>query len=474
MQSGDSHDFSTRVAGMIQQGDFFEPAQPVWITRAPGRLDLFGGNVDYTGGLVLQLPVREAVCAAAQLTAQPLIRIFNPGAAEFGWETTLELPLAALSDLQAIESLCRHSPRARWGHYVLGGFHFLQQRYGCFANRGAHLLLVSNLPPNRGLASSAALEVATLKAAATAAGIALGGVALAQAAQWVENVVAHSACGIMDQAAIVLGQEGCLLPLRCQPCVPFPLIRLPEQLCVWGIDSMVSRATNSSAYETARAAAFMGYKIICEWEGLPLVRDSTAACPRWADERWDGYLSNLSPSTCQSRYGPRLPDSISGRDFLHLYGGHVDPFTSVNPDATYPVRAAVRYATEENQRIEIAESLLGNLDLDHFEDTLRLLGELMFQSHSAYAECGLGAEACDELVALARGAGFFGAKMTGGGAGGVVAVLGFAHQQDRLQQLVASYGAKQGAVPRVFAGSSDGADLFGAQCVAVPVAAEVR
>jgi len=56
------------------------------------------------------------------------------------------------------------------------------------------------------------------------------------------------------------------------------------------------------------------------------------------------------------------------------------------------------------------------------------MGDLMFQSHWSYSECGLGCEATDLLVALVReecGVGkLYGAKITGGGGGGTVAVLG--------------------------------------------------
>ena len=36
------------------------------MTRAPGRLDVMGGIADYSGSLVLQLPLREACHVAAQ------------------------------------------------------------------------------------------------------------------------------------------------------------------------------------------------------------------------------------------------------------------------------------------------------------------------------------------------------------------------------------------------------------------------
>ena len=459
---------------MVQRGLFFTPTQPVWMARAPGRLDLMGGNVDYTGGLVLQLPLREAIWAAVQPVSRATIRVHNPGAAQYGWETALECPIADLSSLPAIEALCTQNPGAHWGRYVLGAFHLLRERYGAFTEQGANLFLSSDLPPNRGVASSAALEIATLKAASAALSIRLEGVALAEAGQWVENVVAHSACGIMDQAAIVLGRQDCLLPLLCQPCSPLPSIRLPAEVRVWGIDSMVSRSTSSLAYETARAAAFIGYKMICQWEGLSPVPEEMSGIPRWTEPRWKGYLSNLPPSEFRSRYEQRLPESIAGRDFLRHFGEHIDPFTSVQPDHSYPVRAAVRYASEENLRIETVKVLLENGGYSEWENTLRLIGELMLQSHLAYAECGLGSSACDDLVALARRLGFFGAKMTGGGGGGVVAVLGLAHQEDRLRELVAIYAGQCGVRPNLFEGSSDGADASELSSLALSTLAEAQ
>lgn len=60
------------------------------------------------------------------------------------------------------------------------------------------------------------------------------------------------------------------------------------------------------------------------------------------------------------------------------------------------------------------------------ERAFTLMGELMDQSHFAYTECGLGSEATDILVGLCRKEGvkngIYGAKITGGGAGGIVAI----------------------------------------------------
>ena len=38
----------------------------IWVSRAPGRLDVMGGIADYSGSLVLQMPIAPACHVAAQ------------------------------------------------------------------------------------------------------------------------------------------------------------------------------------------------------------------------------------------------------------------------------------------------------------------------------------------------------------------------------------------------------------------------
>jgi L-arabinokinase len=93
------------------------------------------------------------------------------------------------------------------------------------------------------------------------------------------------------------------------------------------------------------------------------------------------------------------------------------------------------------------------------------MGELMFQSHWSYTECGLGCEATDQLIDLVRQHRgddlLFGAKITGGGAGGTVAVLGSEDAAPAFQRVVDEYGQSRSFQPYVFQGSSIGADRFG-------------
>jgi len=461
--------FEQTVLSLRGSDRIFVGQAPIYVSRAPGRLDMMGGNVDYTGGLVFEATIREATWAAAQLRTDRQVVIVNPQMLESQWQPRVEFSLDALTDEASVRAMVNLNPGVRWTAYVTGVFYLLKQRWPEKVRSGVTVYLESNVPLNKGVSSSAAVEVATMKASAAAYGIELRGIELAEACQWVENVIAESACGIMDQAASVLGDEGFVLPVLCQPCQVMAPVKLPEDLQIWAIDSGVKHAVTGIEYEAARAAAYVGYRMICEWDGLPLQLDTSGRIPRYIEPRWNGYLSNMASSLFRSQYESRLPESISGDAVLLEEKEHPDPFTPIRSGATYPVRACTRYAVEENQRIELFVELVRGLSSEPSATGFRILGDLMFQSHWSYTECGLGSKETDRIIELVRdelGPGkLYGAKITGGGAGGTVAVLGSKNARASFERVVNRYADEQGSAPYVFEGSSQGADAFGIRVI---------
>jgi galactokinase len=198
--------------------------------------------------------------------------------------------------------------------------------------------------------------------------------------------------------------------------------------------------------------------------------------PRFTDKRFNGYLANINPSKFLREYESELPELITGGEFLRRFGMHVDPATPVLPEHNYRVRANTRYAVLENNRVTLFSQLLRgcmqNVPSDSTSQQLQSevyvqLGELMYQSHDSYTECGLGSEATTLIVDLVRSIGsekgLFGAKITGGGAGGTVAILGLKSAESSFQEVVRSYAKERGLSqpPYVFVGTSFGADAFG-------------
>jgi galactokinase len=472
-----------RFIGRLRElpAGLFQSEKAIYINRTPGRLDLMGGNDDYTGGLVFETTIQEATIVAVQPRADRQLIFYNPAVKTLGWADWIEFSLDDLLEegrprpLEWVRALANSDPARAWCAYILGDLYYLVAKFPEKVQQGFSLYLESEVPLGKGVSSSAALEVAPMKAIAWSYGIHVEGVELASWTQWVEIALTQSACGIMDQLTVVMGDTDVFVPMLCQPCRPYPLVRLPGNLKVWGIDSGIRHAVSGIEYESARAATFMGYRYLCEYEQLRPVLDETGILPRYVEPLWNGYLANLTPALFREKYEERLPARVLGADFNACYPVHLDPFTPVRPEVVYPVRAATRYAVEENWRVNLFYTLIsaGNGQVD--ERLAQALGELMYQAHAGYSDCGLGSTATDQIVNLVRAEqenGLLGAKITGGGAGGAVAVLGWntAPAEQAFSRVVEKYQAASGIEPYVFRGSSPGCDSFGVLEMTLPAA----
>ena len=431
------------------------------LARAPGRLDVMGGIADYSGALVLELPMREAALVVAARARDHRVQVRSVRADGSGraslWSVDGDDAAAAgaFSSYQGARQFFARDPEGAWAGYVAGGLAALAID-GRIAPGGVRLLVVSDVPEGKGLSSSAAVEVAALRALCALHDVDLTGPELARLAQRVENEIVGAPCGLMDQMTAACGEQGRLLTLLCQPATLLPPVALPPGLAVWGIDSGVRHAVGGADYGSVRVAAFMGYRIIAEAAGLPA---EAAGSGRVAihDHLWGGYLANVTPSSWAQRFEALVPERLEGGAFLDCWGGITDAVTRVDPTRSYAVRAATAHPILEHARVRTFAALLSSPAMDVPD----LLGELMAQSHASYSACGLGSAATDELVAAVRaagpGAGLYGAKITGGGSGGTVAVLGRADAGPAVEAVAAAHARESGRAARVFSGSSPGA-----------------
>src|SRR5439155_23092068 len=98
-----------------------------------------------------------------------------------------------------------------WAAYVVGVFLVLARERGMPLSSGARVVITSQVPEGKGVSSSAAVETATMYAAASALGMPLDARDLALLCQTAENRVAGAPCGVMDQMTCVFGDEHALL-----------------------------------------------------------------------------------------------------------------------------------------------------------------------------------------------------------------------------------------------------------------------
>jgi galactokinase len=453
---------------MKENASLFDTNKPVFAARAPGRLDLMGGIADYSGSLVLELPLAVATIAIVQVTEQPTLTIRSTSPDGVFGEAMLSLPVDALRPNGALLSydearaLLGVSEKTQWAAYVVGPLFVLMRERGIVLKGGLRILICSAVPAGKGVSSSAAIEVATMQALCGAANIKLDGRDLAILCQMAENRVVGAPCGVMDQMTSACGLKNSLLALECQPAEIQAPVKLPASLGVWGIDSGIRHAVSGADYGSVRIGAFMGYRIIADAVGLHAI-DAGDGRVAIDDKRTRGYLANIAPSEWESFLRDQVPVQIKGADFLARYQGFTDTVTRVQPDTTYAVRTPTAHPIYENHRVRLFRELLLRKPTT---ETKQLLGELMYQSHSSYSACGLGSDGTNLLVELARRAGakagIHGAKITGGGSGGTVAVLADAKAGKAITALAAEYAKLTGRDAQILSGSSDGAAKTGA------------
>jgi L-arabinokinase len=81
-----------------EQRSFFDGSGTIFAARAPGRLDIMGGFADYSGSLVLELPLSEATFAAWQWRDDHLLRLRSLGPEAAGLDTDVTVPLDVMVD----------------------------------------------------------------------------------------------------------------------------------------------------------------------------------------------------------------------------------------------------------------------------------------------------------------------------------------------------------------------------------------
>jgi galactokinase len=402
--------------------DVFDSKADLIVSRAPGRLDVMGGIADYSGSHVLEFPLAEATFAAVQVRPDRRLHVATL-LADQPHDHAFSLPLKVFDgpvEYETAREFFQRDPANLWMAYIAGAFLVLMRECNVNFASGANILISSRVPPGKGVSSSAALEVAVMQAVAEAFNIELEPRDVALLCQKVENLVVGAPCGVMDQMTAVFGERDRLMLLLCQPAEVKQMIALPRQLTLWGIDSGVRHSVSGNSYREVRAATFSGSEIITETGRT-------------------NYLANISPAEFERDYRARLPEAI---------------------------RIPTAHPIYENARVLRFVDLLDKCEsAANSGPIFNELGELMYESHRAYTALGLNSAGTDLLVDLVRKegprAGLYGAKITGGGSGGTVAVLGDQASQPAIDRVVAAYANETGHKPYVFSDSSSGSLAFG-------------
>jgi len=443
--------------------DLFSTEEKIISATAPGRMDVMGGIADYSGSLLLQMPIKQTTTVSIQKR--------NDGVFHFRTQITKKktndfiIHLSAIKDNSLIEAgkVIKSVVGGDWAVYVLGCFLVLKKEKK-ISLEGANVFIESNVPWGKGVSSSAALEVATMNALNQLYHLSLGKEELAVLAQMAENLVAGAPCGLMDQLSSHLGQKNKLLPLICQPHQVDKAIAIPRGINFSGIDSGIRHAVSGASYSDVRAAAFMSYTIIALNESATVEElEQARTSGDWSKLPFKGFLANIPVSVFEEKYISILPKEISGKDFLDQYELSIDAVTNIDENKIYRPAVCGSHPVYENARVNEFKTLLKNFKKqDDKQASLIQMGNLMMQSHESYSAIGLGNEFTDKIVEMIRDAGpdrgVFGARVSGGGNGGTVCILSYGKEgKNIVKEIYHKFKQLKKQKLFFFSGSSQGA-----------------
>ena len=447
-------------------GQYFDGKDSVVVTRVPGRLDVMGGIADYSGSLVCEGTLGAAAVLGLQPRKDRQVRIHSANAEAEGHSPDFVLELDTLTsrgkpiDYAKARRLLQADAKTAWTAYLAGAFSVLLNE-SVLDNipHGANIVLASDIPWGSGISSSAAIEVAALHAINLVYRLGIEPLELAGFAQKVENYIVGAPCGIMDQIITCTGEPGYFLAIRCQPDKVERAVKLPEDWEVVGVNSNVRHSVGGSAYTDVRVATFMGHRIIADLMAEDQVPESERELTR-------AYLCNLSAKKFKKHYEKRLPSEMLGREFLQAHDDTFDPVTTVDPGTAYHVKSRTGHPVYENERVEAFFACMDHMEEDPDDAHLVEAGRLMYGSHWSYrTRCGLDCTETNFIVRMARNigiaGGIYGAKITGGGSGANVAILGKRGQlRASVAKIMDLYRKRIDIEPDLFTGSSPGAVDF--------------
>jgi galactokinase len=225
---------------------------PAVTAQAPGRVNLLGEHTDYNDGYVLPTAIPQTTRVSMGENGGKQFKVFA-------------------ADLeQAAEFTMKSAPREHFARYVYGCLRELRDH--SFEPPPLNIHISSLIPIGVGLSSSAALEVASLRALRQLFRLTLDDVSIAQLGQRAEIRYAGVNCGIMDQMASSLADTRSMLFLDTRT-LQRRVLPVPARAGILVINSGVARSLASSKYNERRAECEQAARLL----GVKALRDVSDA-----------------------------------------------------------------------------------------------------------------------------------------------------------------------------------------------------
>ena len=446
------------------------------IARAPGRVNLVGMHVDHRGGHVNPIAAKDLIMVAEPRDDDRVVLHNTDSRFEpCDFSILEESPAVPVRDWDAwtrarYQERVQAGTASHWSNYVKAPLIYLQNQFPDRNLRGMNVLVSGTVPQAAGMSSSSAMVVCAAEAFVHLNQLSFSDKALVElcsAAEWYIGTRG----GAGDHAAIKFSRQGCLSQIGFYPLdvtlTPFPA-GYQVVVCNTGVEAR--KAAGARDAFNQRVAA---YDI-----GLMLIKHHFPAFEHQLHHLRDVSATNLGVDETQIyRMLMSLPEVVSRPELFELLPDHRDGLAQVfgthaAPQNGYFVRSVCLYGLAECERSRLATDRLKKGDVTGFGDLMSLSHEgdrvsdfrngkstmrgrtdcgallrslidslesrvaVRVDAAQLYRQPGGYGVSClegDALVDIALGIeGVAGARLTGAGLGGCVAVLVASDQIDRV------------------------------------------
>ena len=401
--------------------------KPDFLARAPGRVNIIGEHIDYSGYAVLPMAVEQDVAMACGRNDERLLRLSN-----------------SLEAYSQHSRSTRESPSVQghdWYNYFLCGYKGVVDDLGVREPVGVDVVVDGNVPPSAGLSSSSALVCCAALATAFANGVVMPTrQELAELCAKCERFIGTEGGG-MDQAISFLGERNKAMLIEFNPIRPSE-VRLPSDTVFVISNSLVqANKVAFASYNVRVVECRLASMVVAKTKnlestrkllqlqtalGLSLEQMAAVVSSCLHQEAYTRQeicsLLKVTEDELKSEFLNSMTQDLQSfqlqKRALHVFAeaGRVHQFRDTANESHS------RGAGKASSAPRDTSSTAGEPTVE--KATAVRLGELMDESHASCSELyECSCAELDALVAVCRSSGALGSRLTGAGWGGCAVSL---------------------------------------------------
>jgi len=450
-----------------EDGELLQLDKPLWLTRAPARLDVLGTGSEAPGTASMTVPLARSVYTAIQNREDRKIRIRVLLPESWGgsriWEGCIEDIYTKKGPPRSMAVLRQtfSEPEDLWMMRILAVMIGLRRTRQLNTPKvGFDIVIWSRVPEGLGFGERAAFGVSLGLALKGSTGLAkkrVDGVLVSKAINMGYKEVLDEDVPLTDCLTSALGRADCALYIEHGADLTMQWIPIPQQCSIAAIE--LGYGDLKTPEERAQPA-------ITARMALAHLNDAMKA----AKEQEFGSWGQITAEDFEGGMRDHVPPSQKGKDWIEAFGKRGDYkhlVEHIDPKKAYRLRASAEHECRESDRSRQLVSNMSEYGRTMREAYLAEMGRCLNGGQRSLMEkCKITHPVADEFVKrfkdAGRKGGMFGARITLNGGTSVLAAAVHQNARNDLRELAIDFceGRDDCGDGLVVVGSDDGGVLM--------------